>query len=153
MDSRLYIIGRADLAPGLRAAQGGHAAFAFALEHPRVMKRWNNSYLIFLEVDDHHALRTLLRQTQLAGLTTSEWHEPDLDDQLTAIAIAPSESSKLLCAGLPLMLHEPSPLEGSSLPRAPRPDSSTARAAVSKTDDEGPIPSLGTHLCDKSLRG
>lgn len=144
MDQRLYLVGRADLAPGLRAAQAGHAAFAFALEHPQAMRQWNNNYLIMLEVEDLRSLRRFLTHTQLAGLTTSTWHEPDLDDQLTAIAIAPSEASQALCSGLPLM-HKSCPWEGSNLPRAPRPDSSVVRAAASNTEDEGPIPSPGTH--------
>lgn len=147
MEQRLYLVGRADLAPGLRAAQAGHAAFAFALEHPHITKRWHPNYLILLEVEDHLSLRRFLSHTKLAGLTTSTWHEPDLDDELTAIAIAPSPSSQLLCAGLSLM-HKSCPWEGSNLPRAPRPDSSMARAAASNTEDEGPIPSPGTHPND-----
>lgn len=139
MEPRLYIIGRADLAPGLRAAQAGHAAFAFALEHPHLTKRWGNSYLILLEAEDLRSLQRFLAHTKLAGLTTSEWHEPDLDDQLTAVAIAPSEASKILCSEYPLMLHEP------------HLDSSTARASVSKTEDEGSTPSPGSH--PRSLGG
>lgn len=125
---RLYIIGRADLAPGLRTAQAGHAIAAFALEHPHAMQQWGNSYLIMLEVEDLRSLLRLSVHTRIAGLTTSSWHEPDLDDQLTAIAIAPSGASKALCMGLPLM-------------HSSRPHSSVARAAVSTTEDEGPTPS------------
>lgn len=125
---RLYIVGRADLAPGLRAAQAGHAIAAFALEHPHLAQQWGNSYLILLEVEDLRSLLRLSVHTRIAGLTTSTWHEPDLDDQLTAIAIAPSAASKALCAGLPLMHSSCT-------------HSSMVRAAVSKTEDEGPIPS------------
>ncbi len=109
MDQHLYLVGRADLSPGLRAAQVGHAAFAFALEHPRITERWHPNCLILLEVDDHLSLRTFHAHTQLAGITSSVWHEPDLEHELTAIALAPSGAARILCSGLSLMLPEPAP--------------------------------------------
>lgn len=152
MEPRLYVITRADLAPGLRAAQAGHALTAFALEQPARLRKWDNRYLLMLEAPDY---RTLLRASvfaRLLNLKVSHWHEPDLDDQLTAIAIAPSRMTTRFCSQFPLMLHQVSLPEGTSLSggaspagREPRSGSSMARAPVSTAVDEGSTPSRFTH--------
>lgn len=52
--------------------QGGHAVAQWLLEHPN--QEWNNSYLIYLYAD-------------LVNKDYSSFYEPDLDNQLTAIAL------------------------------------------------------------------
>lgn len=60
--------------------QGGHAVAQWLLEHPN--QEWNNSYLIYLYADlDKWKVRL-----DLVNKDYSSFYEPDLDNQLTAIA-------------------------------------------------------------------
>lgn len=61
--------------------QGGHAVAQWLLEHPN--QEWNNSYLIYLYADlDKWKVRL-----DLVNKDYSSFYEPDLDNQLTAIAL------------------------------------------------------------------
>jgi hypothetical protein len=57
-------------------------------------------------VPDLGALELLLEKLIAEKLVISVWHEPDFNGELTAIAIEPGRSSRLL-ANLPLTLREP----------------------------------------------
>lgn len=149
-EPRLYIITRADLPPGLRAAQAGHAIAAFALEHPRRFRRWNNRYLLMLEVPDLGSLARAGVHARLRGISQSAWCEPDLGNELTSIALAPSWRTTNFCSQYPLLLHQVSLPPGTSSTdgaggvspgREPSSGSSTVRAPVSTTGDEGSTPS------------
>lgn len=60
--------------------QGGHAVAQWLLEHPN--QEWNNSYLIYLYADlDKWKVRL-----DLVNKDYSSFYEPDLGNQLTAIA-------------------------------------------------------------------
>ena len=99
---RLYVVGRRDLGPGLRAAQLCHAARAFAEEHPELEAEWfsTSNNLVLLEVADEAALHELVAKA--TGVAVSVNREPDLDNQVTAIAIAPE--GKRFVRHLPLAL-------------------------------------------------
>ena len=105
---KLYIVTRRDLQPGLQAAQVAHAAFLFAYEHRALSQQWlkESNFLIILSMESEGALRALGREAELRNLPVSWFTEPDIDDQLTAIAIAPSPMTVELCSGLPLALRE-----------------------------------------------
>lgn len=60
---------------------GGHAVAQWLLEHPN--QDWNNSYLIYLYADlDKWRVRL-----DLTNKDYSMFREPDLNNQLTAIAL------------------------------------------------------------------
>lgn len=105
---KLYIVTRRDLPPGLQAAQVGHAAFQFAYEHHPIHQQWlkESNFLIILSVENESALRELGEEAERRHLPVSWFTEPDIDDQLTAIAIAPSPATVELCEDLPLALRE-----------------------------------------------
>lgn len=107
-EKRMYVIIRGDLHPTYAMVQGGHALAEFALEHPETFKKWNNQYLIYLKVWNFHALSDLWNYFIVGKYPMNKWHkatkktkdkwnktlslmscfkEPDLDHQLTAIAI------------------------------------------------------------------
>lgn len=90
---RLYAIARADLPVGLRTAQVGHALIGWTLEHGTPPEN-----LVVLQVPDEDALRAILGR--LDGRTVA-FHEPDLDDALTAIAAGPETWRAL--SSLPLL--------------------------------------------------
>ena len=59
----------------------GHAVAQWLLEHPK--QDWNNNYLIYLYADlDKWKVRL-----DLVNKDYSSFYEPDLDNQLTAIAL------------------------------------------------------------------
>lgn len=90
---RLYAIARADLAVGLRTAQVGHALIHWALEHGCPPDN-----LVILQVPDLDALHRC--RDRLAGRVVS-FHEPDLEDELTAVAAGPECWREL--SSLPLL--------------------------------------------------
>lgn len=80
-EPRLYAITRADLPIGLRTAQVGHALIHWTLEHGCPPES-----LVVLQVPDLQALHRI--HDLLAGRVVA-FHEPDLEDELTAVAAGP----------------------------------------------------------------
>lgn len=106
---RLYVVVRGDLAPGLRAAQATHAALAFAFTFPEMAARWyeTSNNLVLLECSGQSDLMRLCDRANRARVVFAGFTEPDLDDELTAVAFEP-EASRML-SSLPLALrHDPS---------------------------------------------
>lgn len=105
---KLIVITRRDLSPGYQAVQAAHAAIEFQHEHPEIAKDWNTNskYLIFLSVENEEALYRLLRKIQIKEIKYTIFTEPDIGDQLTAIAIEPTYESWKLTSNLPLALKE-----------------------------------------------
>jgi len=101
---KLYIVSRQDLPPGAQCAQSVHAAFAFAQEHPELTRDWhlNSNNIVILAVRHEQDLTLLLERARLEGVEFSAFREPDLDDALTALAIAPR--GKKLVSKIPLAL-------------------------------------------------
>jgi Peptidyl-tRNA hydrolase PTH2 len=106
IDSKLYIIVDADLAPGLQCAQACHALRAFVAEHPDVDRAWfegpNN--IVVLSVPGALYLEHLARYADELGVPRSVFTEPDLADQTTAIAMC-GENAHRVCSSLPLALR------------------------------------------------
>ncbi len=104
---RLYVLSRADLigdatTKGYQAAQSAHAVAAYLLKYPE--QTWNNEWLIIISVEDEERLEYYSWKADKAGLPVAEWHEPDLDDTLTAIAVEIHEENQAnLFKKLPLL--------------------------------------------------
>lgn len=103
---KLYIVCRADLEPGYQAVQSCHVAFQFAMEHLEMTTRWftDSNYLILLSVPDERALLVLLERARRLGLKSSMFREPDIGNQITAIALEPGFVTQRLCRNLPKAL-------------------------------------------------
>jgi hypothetical protein len=80
----------------------------FLLRYPQSAAHWHahSNRLIFLSVADVSALQTLHERLLDAGLCCAAFHEPDIGDALTAIAVEPSPLVRKYCGGLPLCLKE-----------------------------------------------
>lgn len=100
---------RGDLAPGLQAAQAVHAALEFAAANPEMIGAWlkDSNYLVIVQVDDEQALAGLIRRAVLKRIPHHTVVEPDLGDEMTALALAPGDAARRLCASLPLAMREP----------------------------------------------
>jgi peptidyl-tRNA hydrolase len=101
---KLYLAVRADLVPGLAAAQAVHAALQFQQQHPDVVMPWmrDSQFLVIVSVSDEIALIGLASRALEAGIDVSTWHEPDMADSATAVALQPGAVARRLCASLPL---------------------------------------------------
>jgi peptidyl-tRNA hydrolase len=107
MSDKLFIVTRADLPPGARAAQSAHTALAFAFDHPVLAAEWHgqSNNIVLLEAPDERALVELWRRAWDAGVPYSVFTEPDMGDATTGVAIGPA--GHRLVSSLPLTLREP----------------------------------------------
>jgi Peptidyl-tRNA hydrolase PTH2 len=104
---RLYLVTRADLPIGDQATQAAHALSAFAVEHAALHAGWHTAdkNLILLASPNKFTLAALLYDAANAGIPHAKFHEPDIDGELTAIALG--EGARKLVSSLPLALKEP----------------------------------------------
>jgi len=80
----------------------------FQYEHPKLAEKWykESNYLIYLSVENESELKQLIQKLQKTNLKYSIFRESDIDDQITAICIEPSEETRRLTSSMPLMLKE-----------------------------------------------
>ena len=78
----------------------------FIFEHPELGKNWYeiSKYLVFLSVKNQQELLELVETFDQKGIIMSKFYEPDLRNELTAIAIEPSSKARRLVSSLPLAL-------------------------------------------------
>ena len=82
---KLFVIVRKDLTTSQQAVQAGHAVAAFLLDG-HFFRRWENETLIYLGVKGLTQLENIKRKFQFNDIPFIEFHEPDLNDETTAIA-------------------------------------------------------------------
>jgi len=106
MGDKLYVITRSDLDPGYQAVQSLHAGIQFAMEHTEIHREWfeNSNYLGLLSVANEIELNNLIENAREQNINVSIFREPDIGDQITAIALAPGARTKKLCSRLKLAL-------------------------------------------------
>ncbi|MCV7174889.1 peptidyl-tRNA hydrolase [Mycolicibacterium sphagni] len=89
-------------------AQAVHAAFEFSHEHPDVTGNWlrDSKFLVINSVPDEAHLLELVARAAQRGIVHTLWREPDLDNELTSVALHPGVAARKLCANLPLALRQ-----------------------------------------------
>ena len=104
----MYIAVRADMSPGLQAAQAVHAAFHFSFDWPAMALAWvrDSNFLVVVAVPDEETLAQLAGRAVEEGIARTIVREPDLDNSITAVALEPGAEARRLCAELPLALKE-----------------------------------------------
>lgn len=87
MNKAMFIVVRDDLgSTGLKAAQGAHALAQFLIDYPDEQGEWNNNYLIFLKTDNLLTMEKLIDKMKRNRMKFSVFKEPDLNDEITALA-------------------------------------------------------------------
>jgi len=81
---KLFVIVRKDLTDSQRAVQAGHAVAQFLLCSP--FSRWQNGTLIYLGVKGLNQLENLKRKFEFNNIQYIEFREPDINNEVTAIA-------------------------------------------------------------------
>ncbi len=104
INKKLYVISRRDLLLHQQFIQAAHAGIDFQHEHPIEALDWfKSNYLIFLSVSDINELYQLLEKVDSLGITHTKFYEPDLNNELTAIAFVSSQLTKKLVSKLKLI--------------------------------------------------
>ena len=77
-------------------------------DFPEILNEWydKSKYLVYLSVDNKEKLLELSEKLSWKGILFSKFHEPDLDNELTAIALEPSSEARRVVSSVPLMLKE-----------------------------------------------
>ena len=102
---KLYLITRRDLSTGKQAVQSAHALSEFYHKYTETEEEWftHSNHLALLTVSNEDELLNLMFKAQKVGVKYVNFLEPDMSNQLTAVALEPGEKSKKLCSSLPLM--------------------------------------------------
>lgn len=100
---KLVTVTRQDLAAGYQTVQSAHVVAEFADTHPKLFKQWKHgsNSLICLAVKDLPELNQLCKTLDKKGVKYVKFFEPDVE-QLTAVAIEPSEMTRKITKYIPL---------------------------------------------------
>lgn len=83
---KLYVLIRNDLkSASYKAVQAGHAVAQYILEHPD--QTWNNHTLVYLTVKNEYSLKMWEKKLD----KYSKFYEPDINNEMTAIACQDKE--------------------------------------------------------------
>ncbi len=96
------------MSAGYQATQSAHALAEFSNEHFSLYQDWYSfsKAITLLAVKNEDELKYLISRLSEKGIPFSVFIEPDVNNQVTAIAIAPSLEAKKLCSSIPLALKE-----------------------------------------------
>lgn len=82
---KMYIIIRDDLSKSQQAVQGGHALATFMLSYPDLAQEWGNHTIVYLKTN-YEMLQVLKKTLPLADINLAHFCEPDINNELTALA-------------------------------------------------------------------
>ncbi len=90
----------------MQVAQTVHAALGFAVKYPKLVEVWDriSKYLVCVSVRDENELKKLANKCSARDLRFFVFKEPDINNEITAIAIEPSEMTQKLISNYPLTL-------------------------------------------------
>ena len=83
---KMFVLIRKDLPSTYRGVQGGHALAEFLLRHPVQGQEWNNHTLIYLGIENQASLEEWSQKLTEKGIIHVGFREPDIGNELTAIA-------------------------------------------------------------------
>ena len=95
------------MTPGTQAVQSSHSLVQFVFEYQEISQIWfKDPYLVQLSIENEEELTKLILKLEKNQIKHSIFREPDLNNEITAIAIEPSDKVRRLLSNLPLMLKE-----------------------------------------------
>lgn len=105
-NEKLRIIVRQDMEPGYQIAQSVHAARQFAEEHPEKERSWfrGSNTIVILGVRNQDEILGVIKKARTLAVSHSVFREPDLNNEITAVAIADTDKTQKVCKGLHLVL-------------------------------------------------
>jgi peptidyl-tRNA hydrolase len=88
--------------------QSAHAAIDFQHEHPEEARQWQtkSNYLALLTVANEEELIKLITKAIFMGIKHTIFREPDLGNEITAVAFEPTDVAKKLTSSCPLLGKE-----------------------------------------------
>lgn len=86
---KLFVLVRNDIPTSDQAVQAGHAVAKFMLTYPGL---WSNEILVYLSVEDKEELTLWKYKTSNKFLDHSVFSEPDMNNEITAIALMCKDS-------------------------------------------------------------
>ncbi len=103
---KLYIVTRQDLRPGSQIAQALHAFREFIADHSELENDWykNSNYIAILAAKNEEELVKLIQRMEKKKIRFSVFREPDLDNEITAVAIEPGDKGRRVTSCFPLAL-------------------------------------------------
>jgi hypothetical protein len=112
-EDKIYLVTHKQLSNGYQTAQTAHAVAELMMQRNSVACDWysTSNSLIVLTAENAEQLFTLQRQAQSLNIDTVEFREPDLLDELTAVAFCPSADTRKLLSNLPLVGRRTLPQE------------------------------------------
>lgn len=107
-NQKLRVVTRRDLSIPYQAVQSGHAAIDFQHDFPVEAQEWQtkSNYLAFLTVANEQELINLATKAILMGIKHTVFREPDINNEITAIAFEPSDAARKLTSSCPLLGKE-----------------------------------------------
>lgn len=86
--------------------QSAHALAEFIFSFPEESKKWHSSsnYLVCLSVKDENDLLELSRKLNDKSINHKVFREPDINNQVTAIAIEHHDDVRKICSSFPLAM-------------------------------------------------
>lgn len=105
---RLYVVVRQDIDPGYQIAQSLHAFREFVHYFPEIEKNWyqTSNTIIIKGIANERELLHLGQKAIRQNIKFATFREPDLGDQLTAVAFEPGDLTAAFLAELPLACSE-----------------------------------------------
>ena len=102
----MTVVTRRDLDPGYQLVQSAHAIANFVIYNPVEAKKWHeeSNYIVSLSTENEQSLKNLISKLESKEITHVVFREPDIDNQITAVAIAPCDETRRLTSSFPLAL-------------------------------------------------
>lgn len=99
---------RRDISIGYQATQASHALVQFQYEYPSESSAWykQSNYLALLTVSDEGELEKLIIKASAKGIKHSVFREPDIGNQITAVAFEASDEARRLTSSCPILGKE-----------------------------------------------
>lgn len=103
-EDKIYLVTHGNLSAGYQTAQTAHVIAEFMLHHPEAAQKWHSisNSIIVLEAKDARTLSEIQEKAKARNFIVHEFREPDLGDEITALAFEPHPGNRRLLSNLPL---------------------------------------------------